>query len=114
MDFFIDYIDLAWIVLVPFLVRKRLWIKTIFFILACVLMLRFQVELMEVIGFPSGFVGLLDYPLMERGIITYGIFIALFLILTHFSQNEDTYVFMAAAISVFFAAFIVSSIVLVL
>lgn len=114
MAFTIEYIDLAWIALVPFLVKKRLWVKTILFILACVLVLRFQVELMDVIGFPNGFVGLMDYPLMNRGLITYAVFIAGFLILTHFSQDEDAYIFMAAAISVFFAAFVVSSIILVL
>jgi len=108
------YIDLMWIALVPLLVKKRLWIKTILFILACIIVLRFQVELMEVIGFADGLLNFIHYPLLDRGMITYGVFIALFLILTHFSQDEDAYVFMAAAISVFFGAFIVSSIVLVL
>jgi len=114
METIIEYIDLAWIALVPFLVKKRLWVKTILFIIACVLMLRFQVELMDVIGYPQGFVGLIDYPLMHRGAITYGVFIALFLTLTHFSPNEDAYVFMTAAITIFFAAFIVSTVVLIL
>lgn len=114
MEQIIEYIDLAWIAFVPLLVKRRLWAKTILFILACVVILRFQVELMEAIGFAGGFVGLIDYPLLDRGMITYGVFIAIFLILTHFSQDEDAYVFMAAAISVFFAAFIVSSVVLVL
>lgn len=113
MDFLL-YIDFGWIALVPFFVKKRLWIKTILFILACIILLRFQVELMEVIGFTNGFTNLIKMPILERGMITYGIFIALFLVLTHFSQDEDAYVFMAAAISVFFTAFIASTIVLLL
>lgn len=114
MEFIIEYIDLAWLILVPVLVKKRLWLKTILFILACVLILRFQVEFMQAVGFPDGFFTLMDFPLMQRGSITYGIFIAFFLILTHFSQDEDAYIFMAGAISVFFAAFMVSSVVLIL
>lgn len=109
-----QYIDLAWIALAPFLVKRRFWLKTTLFILACFLMLRFQIELMEVVGFSNGFFDILDTPLLQRGIITYALFIAGFLILAHFSPASDRYVFIGAAITVFFTAFIASTIVLLL
>ncbi len=113
MDF-MQYIDLAWLALVPLLLKRRLWLKTILFILSCFLMLRLQIELMDVIGSANGFFDILDAPLLQRGIITYAVFIAAFLILAHFSPSSDSYVFIGAAITVFFTAFIVSTVLLLL
>ena len=111
---FIDWIDLAWIPVALVLLRKGQHFKGIMLILSCVFVLRLQVELMESIAHPDGLLPFINFPLLQRGFIVYGAFIAVFLILSHFSREKDPYVYIAAAITVFIAAFCVSSFVLVL
>lgn len=114
MALIMDWIDLAWIPLALIAVHKGQRIKAIFFVLLCVFALRMQIELMNEIGYPLGIMPFLNYPLLERGFITYGAFIAIFLSLSHYSREKDHYVFIAAAITVFIVAFCVSSFILVL
>lgn len=116
LDFSVVYpwLDLIWIPVTLLVLQKGQWLKTICFILACVLALRLQVELMEDIGFPNGFLSLMDYPLLERGFVTYGLCIAGFLLMAYYSRNENAYVFIAASISTFMVSFIISSVVLIL
>jgi hypothetical protein len=109
-----DWLDLAWVVIALLAVHKGQKIKAVMFVLSCVLTLRLQLELMEEIGYPKGLLPFMDYPLMERGFITYSFFIALFIILSHYSRESDGYVYMAAAITVFMIAFCVSSFILIL
>lgn len=84
------------------------------FVLACVLALRLQIELMVEIDYPTGFFPFLDYPLLQRGFIIYGGFTAVFLGLSYLSKEKDHYIYIAAAITVFTIAFCVSSFVMVL
>ena len=116
MDFSLIYqwLDVGWIFIGLLILHKGQRLKATFFILSCVLALRLQIELMRETGHPTGFLPFLDFPLLERGYITYGIFIALFLILSHYSSKDNPYVYMAAAITVFMVAFCVSTFVLVL
>ena len=117
MEFNIDimnWVDLAWVPFAMLAVHKGQRFKAVMFVLSCVLTLRLQLELMTEIGYPNGIMPFMTYPLMDRGLITYGAFIALFLLLSHFSREKDGYVYMAAAITVFMAAFCVSSFILIL
>lgn len=111
---FMDWIDLLWVPLTFFALHKGQRIKAVLFVLSCILTLRLQIELMEEIGYPDGILPLIDYSPLHRGYMTYGAFIAVFLILSHISREKDPYVFIAAAITVFIAAFCVSSFILVL
>lgn len=114
MQIFMEWLDLLWVPIGFLVLHKGQRFKTALFVLSCVLTLRLQVELMQDIGFANGFVDLLDFPLLQRGFIVYGAFIAGFMMLSHYSKERDPYIFIAAAITVFFAAFCTSSLVLVL
>lgn len=109
-----DWLDLAWVPLALLIMPKGQKIRTVCFILLCVFALRLQIELMNEIGYPRGFLQLLNYPLLERGMIAYGTFIAIFMCLLHYSREKDPYVFIAASITVFIVAFCISSFILVL
>ena len=78
------------------------------------LTLRLQVQLMNEIGYPAGIFNILDFPILYRGFIIYGVLTAFFWALVSISQDNDPYIFMAAAISVFMAAFCMSSFIMVL
>lgn len=114
MEHIANWIDLAWIPIALVALHKGQRFKGVMFILTCVFALRMQVEFMQEIGYPTGILPLLDFPMLERGYISYGAFIATFLILSHFSREKDPYVYIAAAITVFIAAFVVSSLVFAL
>lgn len=111
---FIDWIDLGWIIVALFVAKGRYRLFSIIFVLICVLMLRLQIKLMNEIGYGAGILHLLDMPILYRGIIVYGVFIGLFLSLVALSKEHNTYVYMAAGITIFTIAFCVSSAVMVL
>lgn len=108
------WLDLLWIPLAVVAVERGKRFLTIGFVLACVLMLRLQMELMHSIGQPYGFFGFMTTSIYDRGLVTYGIFIALFLLLAHFSRGGDKNVHVAASITILIAAFCVSSLIMVL
>ncbi len=116
MDFSIlfQWLDLAWLPIALLLLHKGQRLKATFFILSCVFALRLQVDLLFGMGHPAGFLPFWDLPLLERGYIAYGVFVALFLILSYFSKKENPYVYMAAAITMFIAAFCVSTVAMIL
>lgn len=108
------WIDLLWIPVSMMLVERSKWILTSLFILACVLLLRLQLELFGSIGFKNGFFGLLKSGAYDRGLVVYGVFIALFLFLAYFSKGGDKNVHMAASITILIMSFCVSSVIMVL
>lgn len=114
MQYLLNWLDLVWVGIALFALHKGQRLKAVLFILSCVLALRLQVELMQEINYPNGIFHLLNFPLLQRGFITYGAFIAVFLILSHVSREKDPYIFIAASISVFTVAFCASTLVLVL
>ncbi|MCI5059553.1 MAG: hypothetical protein MRY79_00615 [Alphaproteobacteria bacterium] len=114
MNDMIEWIDLFWVVVALVLLHGKQKIQGALFVLVCVFSLRLQIELMQEVGYPDGFVGLIGLPLLYRGFIAYGIFVAGFLSLLHLSKDDSPYIFMAASITVFIVAFCVSSFVLVL
>lgn len=92
---------------------KFRWL-TFGFIASCLMMMRMQVELITYTGHDTGFLRLMDAPAHTRGLITYGIFIALFLVIANFSSRTRKVVYLAASITIFFTAFLVSTIIMVL
>ncbi len=114
MDYILNWADLGWILVAFVLLPKHQSFKAMLFILCCVLTLRLQVELMLEIGHPQGMLPFLDYPQLLRGYAVYGAFIFVFLLLSKFSKDVSTYVYIAAAITMYIVAFCTSSVVMLL
>lgn len=111
MDIFyasMNWLDLLWIPVALIALHKGQRLRAILFVLACALMLRLQIQLMEEIGYPNGFLDILSADLYTRGLITYSVFILVFFLLSYASPKVDPFVFVAASISTFIAAFCVS------
>lgn len=107
-----QWIDLLWLPVAMVTVHKGQRVLTMAFMLACIFSLRAQVELMQSFGKPGGFTGLLDIGVYERGLITYGIVFALFLILAYFSPNTKGVIFLAATLTVYILSFCLSMLVM--
>jgi hypothetical protein len=114
MDILLNWLDLLWIPAAFMLLPLRQALKMTLLILSCVFTLRLQIELMEQIGYPYGILSLLDFPQLWRGYVVYGGFITLFFVLSKFSKNVSAYVFIAASLTFYFAAFFTSSVVMML
>ena len=110
----LDWIDLIWVPVAFLAVERGKKLFTVAFVLSCAFLVRLQVELLRDLGYPRGIFGLMDAPLLTRGMVTYGLFIGLFLCLAFFSKGGDRNVHMAASITILIAAFCVSLIVMVL
>lgn len=113
-DLVYQWIDLIWLPVGWFAVHRQHRLKTVLFIAACVLTLRTQVELMDSIGFDTGFLPLLKTPLYTRGLVVYSVVIALFLVLAHYSRATQKIVFFAATLTVYFFAFCISMLAMAL
>lgn len=109
-----QWIDLLWIPLALLLMERGKRLLTCLFILSCVLLLRLQIELLHSIGFPGGIFRLIETSIYVRGLIVYGFFIGLFLILAYWSRGGDKNVHIAASITMLIASFCVSSLIMVL
>lgn len=109
-----EWIDLLWIPLVLLVVHKRHWVFAVGFVLACALMLRLQTDFMISMGYETGIVPWLQSGVFDRGIIVYSIFTSFYLLLSAFSPGSFASVFLGATISIFMAAMMVSSIVMIL
>ena len=109
-----SWLDLIWIPIALLVIDKSKRIKSLIFVLSCIVTLRLQVQLMHDINRPSGILPFLDVPLLQRGFVAYGVAIALFLILSHYARREDPFVYIAAAITVYIAALCLSSLIMIL
>ncbi len=109
-----QWMDVIWLPLGLFIATKgQRWLVSAFFI-TCMIMMRLQVEVMQSINYPNGFAGLLSSGAFERGMVTYSLFYVIYLILVYFSPNSRGVIFFAASISIFFMAFFISSMVMLL
>jgi len=109
-----QWLDLAWIPIAMVLVHKGQRLKALAFILVCILVMRLQIEIFDSMGLSKGATGLFDWTLIFRGYAVYGVFIALFLVLSYFSPRTRGVIYLAASLSIFFMAFTMSSIVMVI
>jgi mannose/fructose/N-acetylgalactosamine-specific phosphotransferase system component IID len=108
-----NHIDLLWVP-VALCLHKGQWVKAILFVLMCAFVMRLQIELMQSIGYGKGFFHLMEASLYIRGLVTYSVFILGFFVLSSFSPRTDSFVYIAASITIFITAFCVSSLVMVL
>ena len=112
--FVTQWLDVLWVFLAPLLVHKGQRFKAVAFMIICMVTLRLQVGIVESTGFKNGFTGLIDWSLMTRGFIVYGIFSAFYLLLSYFSPYTRGPIYLAASLTIFFMAFTVSSLVLII
>ena len=109
-----EWLDAAWFPIALILVHKGQRIKACAFIGVCMMVMRLQIQIFDQMGFAKGITGFIDWPLIFRGYAVYGVFILLFIILSYFSPFTRGAIYLAASLSIFFMAFTVSSIVLIL
>ena len=114
MNFVLQWIDLAWLVLVLCVARKdqRGWVFGFF--IGSMIMMRMLVELMTSIGHPNGLMGFMDTPVHTRGLIVYSIAYVIYMVLIRYSPNAKGALLMAASIGFFFFSFFTTAIVMVL
>jgi hypothetical protein len=109
-----EWLDAAWSPIALILVHKGQRLKACAFIAVCMMVMRLQIQIFDQMGFAKGITGFIDWPLIFRGYGVYGVFILLFIILSYFSPFTRGAIYLAASLSIFFMAFTVSSIVLIL
>ncbi len=112
--FLTNWADSLWIPLAILTVHKGQRLKAAGFVILCMLVLRLQIEMMQSFGFANGFTGWLDWPLLYRGFAVYGFFTLIYLILSWISPFTRGAIYLAASLSIFFMAFTVSTVVLVI
>ena len=109
-----NWIDLLWIPVALLVLPRNQWLEALFVIFCAVIMLRLQVELVAVLGWDGGFTGYLPYDPYIKGLIAYSIIIAVYMILLLVLKLYKWRAHIILSVSVFFNAFIVSSIVMIL
>ena len=109
-----EWLDVVWIPVAALVVHKGQKLKAVAFVVLCMMVMRLQIEIVESTGFRKGFTGLMDASLYHRGLIVYGVFITIYLLLSYFSPYTKGVIYLAASISIFFMAFLVSSIVMII
>jgi hypothetical protein len=106
--------DATWLAFVPFAVHKGQRLKALAFVLLCMVVMRLQIEIVHSFGFDKGFTGLMTSSLYHRGLVVYGIFTSLYLLLSWLSPGTRGAIYLAASLSIFFMAFTVSSILMII
>lgn len=109
-----QWLDLLWLPAALLAVHRGQRLMAAGFVLACVFSLRMQIELMASLGFPQGILGFLNAGLYNRGLITYSLVTALFLVLAYLSPNTKGAIFLAASISLYILSFCTSMLVMAL
>lgn len=108
------WLDVVWIPVAGLVVHKGQRIKAMAFVILCMMVMRLQIQIIQSFGFAKGFTGLWEASLYHRGLVTYSVFILIYLLLSYFSPYTRGVIYLAASISIFFMAFLVSSFVLVI
>ena len=108
------WIDLFWVPVALLTMEKGKRLLTAFYVLACVVLLRLQIELLEDGGFARGILGFMKSTIYPRGLIVYSLFIMLFMLLAYFSKGSHRAIHLAASITILIASFCVSTLVMVL
>ncbi len=109
-----EWVDLLWLPVAVLIVHKAQKLKALFFVIICIASLRLQMEIMASTGFNSGFTGWIKMDSFQRGLIVYSVFIAIYLLLSYLSPYTKGPIYLAASLSIFFMAFISSSLIMIL
>jgi hypothetical protein len=109
-----EWIDALWIPVFILLLHKNQRILAAGFVLCNMLMLRMIAELMDWIGYPSGFLDIWDLPALQRGFWIYGAGYFLYLVIALYSPKSEGPLFIAMSITLFFVISCVYALSLVL
>ncbi len=112
MGFILNWIDLIWLPVGVFAVHKQHKAWAAGYFISCMIMLRLQTELIQSTGFKDGFTGLIEMDVFTRGQLTYTFFYILYIGLAIYSPGTRGTIFMAATISLFFAAMLTSMVIM--
>ena len=114
MSYLLQYIDFIWLPIALFVVHKEQRLVTAAFFVSCFLMMRLQVEMMVSVGFPTGILPLITWPVSDTAMVVYMLFYVAFLALAHWSPGTHKHIFLAASISIFFTAMLTSMVIMLL
>jgi len=114
MPHFLSWIDLLWLPLAFFTVRKdqRLWVLGFF--LSCMAMMRLEIEFITSMGYKTGVLHLSAFTPEARALGVYTVVYAIYLALALFSPYAKGVILMGSSLSLFFGAMIVSLFLMVL
>ncbi len=112
-EFIYHWLDALWLPVGMILVQPGQRLRTAMFIILSMIGMRLQIEMADGSNF-TGLLGWLPLTAFQRGLAVYSFFIGLFLILTIFSPQTRGPIFMAASLSIFFMAFFVTSVIMLL
>jgi hypothetical protein len=107
-----NWLDAVWVPIAALAVNQGQRLKAMAFVGLCMIVMRLQIEIVNSTGFKTGFTGLWNASLYHRGLITYSIFIMIYLLLSYLSPYTKGVIYLAASITIFFMAFVVSSFVM--
>lgn len=108
-----NWLDILWIPFAVAIVHKGQIIKASAYIIVCMMVMRLQIQIIDMMGYNTGVTGWLDWPAIVRGYVVYGFFIGLFLLLSYLSPYTKGAIYLAASLTLFFIAFTISSIVFI-
>ncbi len=107
-------LDLIWLPMVFVIMHKHQRWTAFGFLVSCMLVMRLQVELMEGGGFHHGILPIMQSTVFDRAAVIYNIFYIVYFVMAYFSRLSMPAVFLGASISIFFMAFFVSSLLMIL
>ncbi len=113
-DFLYHWADAIWLPIVYFTVHKKHKWYALGLVVACMILIRLQAEMMVYIGYGNGIMGLMKSNVHTRGLAVSGFFYVLFLAIAHFSPRTQGVVFMAACLTIFFMLFCTVAIIMLL
>ena len=114
MSFILQWIDLMWLPIGLASVHKPQRALSAGFFISCMIMMRLQIELMHSTGYSNGFTTLMTSDVSIRALVVYSLFYAIYIIMAVYSPKTTGTIYMAASISIFFAALFTSMIVMVI
>lgn len=110
---FYQWVDFLWIPVALAVTHGQQRYFAVLFVLFCMLSLRLQKEFLDSFNLSDGVTDFFSLTPYARGLLVYGIIIAGFLLLSHFSPNTRGVIYMAAAISLYILAFCISSLIMI-
>lgn len=114
MEFVFQWIDGFWVLAALILARKGQRTLSVIFILACMFMMRMQVEMLAMLGYPFGIFKLIPYNIFERGLAVYSLLYLVYIMFLRIGFGSRGSILLATVISLFFIGFFVSTFVMVL
>ncbi len=113
-EFLNFWADAIWMPIAYFSVHKKHRWWALGLVIACMILIRLQAEIMVYIGYGNGIMGFMTSNVHTRGIAVSSFYYILFIIIAHFSPKTEGIVFMAACLSFFFSIFVTTAIVMLL